>query len=71
VLIGLLQTLEGVDRDLSLVAKTAPDLAALIDRILDAVRNVSGELLTEGSVSTDETAPGPAFPGGGIGRGPR
>jgi hypothetical protein len=71
VMTGILQTLEGVDKDLALVAKAMPDQAAEIDRILDAVRLVSGKLLTEGIVATDETAPGPAFPGGGIGRGPR
>jgi hypothetical protein len=67
----MLQSLEDIDRQLSTVAKAAPTLAPRIDRILDAVRVVSGELLTEGIVATDETATGPGFPGGGFSRGRR
>ncbi len=69
VLQGMLQTLETIDRQLSMVAKAAPTLAPRIDRITDAIRAVSGELLTEGIVATDETAAGPAFAGGGFAHG--
>jgi len=66
VLTDLLRMFEDVDRKLSMVAKAAPTLAPRIDRITDAIRVVSGELLTEGIVATDETAAGPAFAGGGF-----
>ena len=66
VLSDLLRMFEDVDRKLSMVAKAAPTLAPRIDRITDAIRVVSGELLTEGIVATDETAAGPAFAGGGF-----
>ena len=66
VLQGMMQTLEEIDRKLSMVAKAAPTLAPQIDRITDQIRVVSGELLTEGIVATDETATGPAFAGGGF-----
>ena len=69
VLQGMLQTLETIDRQLSMVAKAAPTLAPRLDRITDAIREVSGELLTEGIVATDETAAGPAFAGGGFAHG--
>ncbi len=66
ILQGMMMTLEEIDRKLSMVAKAAPTLAPRIDRITDAIRAVSGELLTEGIVATDETATGPAFAGGGF-----
>jgi len=66
ILKGILQMFEDVDRKLSMAAKAAPTLSPRIDRITDAIRVVSGELLTEGIVATDETAAGPAFAGGGF-----
>lgn len=66
---SLLQALETMDQQISAMARTAPTLAPRFDRILDQIRSVSGALLVEGLTATDETNPGPGFPGGGFARG--
>ena len=64
----MLRENEEYDRFLSNLARARPALAPRIDRITQAVRLLSGDLLrdAEGVLATDETATGTTFPGGGF-----
>jgi len=69
VLTGLMQSAQTIGQMLDSFAQVTPDKAAKLGLIKDLLQQYLAEIVTAGAGPVSPTAPGPAFPGGGIDRG--
>lgn len=69
VLTGIMQSAQTMGDQLDAFAQVTPDQAARLGMIKDLLQQYLADLITAGSGPVSPTAPGPAFPGGGIDRG--
>lgn len=69
VLTGLMQAAQTVAATLDSFAQITPDKAAAIALIKDLLQRYLADVMQAGAGPVSPTAPGPAFPGGGIDRG--
>jgi hypothetical protein len=69
VLTGLMQAAQTVASTLDSFAQITPDKAAMLAMIKDMLQRYLAEVMQSGAGPVSPTAPGPAFPGGGIDRG--
>ena len=69
VLTGLLQSAQTIGQMLDSFAQVTPDKAAQLALIKDLLQQYLADLAVAGAGPVSPTAPGPAFPGGGIDRG--
>lgn len=69
VLTGITQAAQQVAAMLDSFAQITPDKAARLSMIKDLLQQYLADLVSAGSGPVSPTAPGPAFPGGGIDRG--
>jgi hypothetical protein len=69
VLTGITQSAQTISSMLDSFAQVTPDKATQLALIKDLLQQYLADLVTSGSGPVSPTAPGPAFPGGGIDRG--
>lgn len=69
VLTGLMQAAQTVSATLDSFAQITPDKAAQLALIKDMLQRYLADVMQAGAGPVSPTAPGPAFPGGGIDRG--
>jgi hypothetical protein len=69
ILTGITQRLAQIDQDLDTFAQVTPDQAAILLQVKEMLKAYMGALLVAGSQPASPTAPGAAFPGGGLDRG--
>lgn len=69
VLTGLVQAAQTVASMLDSFAQVTPDKAAQLGLIKDLLQRYLADVMQAGAGPVSPTAPGPAFPGGGIDRG--
>src|SRR5512134_1925883 len=69
VLTGLVQAAQTINSTLDSFAQITPDKGAILGLIKDMLQRYLAEVMTAGAGPVSPTAPGPAFPGGGIDRG--
>jgi hypothetical protein len=69
VLTGITQSAQSMSQLLDSWAQITPDKAAQLSLIKDMVQQYLADLMQSGAGPVSPTAPGPAFPGGGIDQG--
>ena len=69
VLTGITAAAGTIAQQLDSFAQITPDKAAILGLIKDMLQQYLADLMVAGAGPTSATAPGAAFPGGGIGRG--
>jgi len=69
VLQGVMQSAQTIGQLLDSFAQVTPDKAAQLALIKDLLQRYLAEITVAGAGPISPTAPGPAFPGGGIDRG--
>jgi hypothetical protein len=69
VLTGIMQAAQKVAQTLDSFAQFTPDKGAQLALIKDLLQRYLADLTVAGAGAVSPTAPGPAFPGGGIDRG--
>jgi len=69
VLTGLMQAAQTMNATLDSFAQVTPDKGAILALIKDMLQRYLAEVMSAGAGPVSPTAPGPAFPGGGIDRG--
>jgi hypothetical protein len=69
VLTGLMQAAQTVAATLDSFAQVTPDKGAQLALIKDLLQRYLADVMAAGAGPVSPTAPGPAFPGGGIDRG--
>jgi hypothetical protein len=69
VLTGLMQSAQTIAQMLDSFAQVTPDKAPQLNLIKDLLSRYLADVTTAGAGPVSPTAPGPAFPGGGIDRG--
>lgn len=69
VLTGLMQAAQTISSTLDSFAQVTPDKGAQLALIKDMLQRYLADIMAAGAGPVSPTAPGPAFPGGGIDRG--
>jgi hypothetical protein len=69
VLTGLMQAAQTISSTLDSFAQVTPDKGAQLALIKDLLQRYLADVMAAGAGPVSATAPGPAFPGGGIDRG--
>jgi hypothetical protein len=69
VLTGLMQAAQTINQMLDSFAQVTPDKGAQLALIKDLLQRYLADVTAAGAGPVSATAPGPAFPGGGIDRG--
>lgn len=69
VLTGLMQAAQTINATLDSFAQVTPDKGPQLALIKDLLQRYLAEVMTAGAGPVSATAPGPAFPGGGLDRG--
>lgn len=69
VLTGMMQAAQTIAQTIDSFAQITPDKGAQLALIKDLLQRYLAELTAAGAGAVSPTAPGPAFPGGGIDRG--
>jgi hypothetical protein len=69
VLTGIMQAAQTISATLDSFAQVTPDKGAQLGLIKDLLQRYLADIMAAGSGPVSATAPGPAFPGGGIDRG--
>ena len=69
ILTGLMQSAQTIAATLDSFAQVTPDKAARLGLIKELLAQYLAEITSAGAGPISPTAPGPAFPGGGIDRG--
>lgn len=69
ILTGLMQAAQTISQTLDSFAQVTPDKGAQLALIKDLLQRYLADVMTAGAGPVSATAPGPAFPGGGIDRG--
>jgi hypothetical protein len=69
VLTGITQAAQTISSQLDSFAQITPDKATALAMIKELLQQYLADLMTSGAGPVSATAPGPAFPGGGIDRG--
>ena len=69
VLTGLMQAAQTISQTLDSFAQVTPDKGAQLALIKDLLQRYLADLTVAGAGPVSATAPGPAFPGGGVDRG--
>lgn len=69
VLSGLMQAAQTISSTLDSFAQVTPDKAAQLALIKDLLQRYLADITVAGAGPVSPTAPGPAFPGGGLDRG--
>ena len=69
VLTGLMQAAQTISSTLDSFAQVTPDKGAQLALIKDLLQRYLADIMAAGAGPVSATAPGPAFPGGGIDRG--
>lgn len=69
VLTGLMQAAQTINQMLDSFAQVTPDKGAQLALIKDLLQRYLADVMASGAGPVSATAPGPAFPGGGIDRG--
>lgn len=69
VLTGIMQAAQTIAATLDSFAQATPDKGAQLALIKDLLQRYLADITAAGSGPVSPTAPGPAFPGGGIDRG--
>jgi hypothetical protein len=69
VLTGLMQAAQTISSTLDSFAQVTPDKGAQLALIKDLLQRYLADVMAAGAGPVSSTAPGPAFPGGGVDRG--
>ena len=69
VLTGLMQAAQTINQMLDSFAQVTPDKGAQLGLIKDLLQRYLADVMASGAGPVSATAPGPAFPGGGVDRG--
>jgi hypothetical protein len=69
ILTGLMQAAQTISATLDSFAQVTPEEGAMLGMIKDLLQQYLAKIATAGAGPVSPTAPGPAFPGGGLDRG--